>query len=275
MLLSSVLRALSTEKFTLFVSSQSKSHQNNHNERKKRSGFCFPADSEGFSTSFSLGWFSIVSEMGTNRILRCLLFLLCNFGLFPFGRAIWLSLPPSGTKCVSEEVQTNVVVLGDYIVIPDDGASHVPKLSAKVTSPYGSVLHRTQNVTGGQFSFTTTQAGSYMACFWLDNHDPHQPGASVNVDWKIGIAAKDWDSIARKERIQGIELELRKLEGAVDTIHENLLYLKNREAEMREVNEITNTRVARCSIMSLGICTGVSVFQLWYLRRFFQKKKLI
>lgn len=35
-LLSSVLRSLSTEKFTLFVSSQSKSHQNNHNERKKK-----------------------------------------------------------------------------------------------------------------------------------------------------------------------------------------------------------------------------------------------
>lgn len=75
-------------------------------------------------------------------------------------------------------------------------------LLLQVTSPYGSVLHRTQNVTGGQFSFTTTQAGSYLACFWLDNHDPHQPGASVNVDWRIGIAAKDWDSIARKERIQ-------------------------------------------------------------------------
>ena len=28
--------------------------------------------------------------------------------------------------------------------------------------------------------------------------------------------------------LQGIELELRKLEGAVEAIHENLLYLKNR-----------------------------------------------
>lgn len=71
-----------------------------------------------------------------------------------------------------------------------------------MTSPFGSVLHRMQNVTGGQFSFTTTEAGSYLACFWLDSNDSRQIGASVNVDWKIGIAAKDWDSIARKEKIQ-------------------------------------------------------------------------
>jgi len=24
----------------------------------------------------------------------------------------------------------------------------------------------------------------------------------VNLDWKIGIAAKDWDSVAKKEKIE-------------------------------------------------------------------------
>lgn len=97
----------------------------------------------------------------------------------------------------------------------------------------------------------------------------------MNLDWKIGIAAKDWDSVAKKEKIEGVELELRKLEGAVEAIHENLLYLKGREAEMRIVSERTNGRVAWFSIMSLGICIGVSALQLWHLKRFFQKKKLI
>jgi len=97
----------------------------------------------------------------------------------------------------------------------------------------------------------------------------------VNIDWKTGIAAKDWDTVARKEKIEGVELELKKLEGAVEAIHENLLYLRSKEAEMRSVSETTNTRVAWFSILSLGICIGVSVTQLWYLTRYFQKKKLI
>nr|GMD04857.1 transmembrane emp24 domain-containing protein p24delta3-like [Ipomoea batatas] len=299
------------------------------------------------------------------------------------GEAIWLNLPGSGTKCVSEEIHNNVVVLADYVVISDDHVHPTPTISVKkkkrkslerlglgigvidyemndsepilsfplhaltvtqngrrlftiavietqeplVTSPYGNTLHANENVTHGQFAFTTTEAGNYLACFWVDGHNPGGGGLSVNLDWKTGIAAKDWESVARKEKIevrssnwlilpikskyrlitnlfslgdslcnqinilihedlisvvnislcvqQGIELELRKLEGAVEAIHENLLYLKTREAEMRTVSETTNSRVAWFSIMSLGVCIGVSFLQILHLKQFFQKKKLI
>ncbi|KAH9751714.1 hypothetical protein WN944_006395 [Citrus x changshan-huyou] len=188
--------------------------------------------------------------------------------------AIWLNLPATGTKCVSEEIQNNVVVLADYVVVSDDH-SHIPTISVKVTSPYGNNLHNRENVTYGQFAFTTHEAGNYLACFWVDGHNPGGGDVSVNIDWKTGIAAKDWESVARKEKLEGVELELRKLEGAVEAIHENLLYLKTKEAEMREVSEKTNSRVAWYSLMSLGVCIVVSGVQVWHLKRFFQKKKLI
>lgn len=189
------------------------------------------------------------------------------------GQAIWLSLPDSGTKCVSEEIHNNVVVLADYVVISDDHVHPTPTISAKVTSPYGNTLHNKENVTHSQFAFTTNEAGQYLACFWVDHHG--SGAVSINLDWKTGIAAKDWESVARKEKIEGVELELRKLEGAVEAIHENLLYLKSREADMRIVSETTNSRVVWYSIMSLGICIVVSVMQIMHLTRFFQKKKLI
>lgn len=184
---------------------------------------------------------------------------------------IWLNLPSTGTKCVSEEIQNNVVVVADYVVIDEQGQAP-PTVSAKVTSPYGNSLYHQENATHGQFAFTTNEIGSYVACFWVDNN--HQ-SATLNLDWKIGIAAKDWDSVAKKEHIEGVELELRKLEAAVEAIHENLLYLKNREADMREVSEKTNARVAWLSIMSLSVGVVASLFQVWHLKRYFQKKKLI
>ncbi|KAG7585409.1 GOLD domain [Arabidopsis thaliana x Arabidopsis arenosa] len=51
-----------------------------------------------------------------------------------------------------------------------------------------------------------------------------------------------------------VEIELKKLDGAVEAIHENLIYLRNREAEVRIVSEKTNSRVAWYRIMSLGLC---------------------
>ncbi|KAL8061114.1 hypothetical protein ABFX02_02G067500 [Erythranthe guttata] len=210
--------------------------------------------------------------VGANVRAVLLLFLLC---VVQRSVAIWLSLPATGTKCVSEEIQSNVVVLSDYVVISDDHTHSTPTISAKVTSPYGNNLHHQENVTHGQFAFTTSESGNYLACFWIDGNNQGGGDVSLNIDWKTGIAAKDWDSVARKEKIEGVELELRKLEGVVEAIHENLLYLKSREAEMRIVSEKTNGRVAWFSIMSLGVCIVVSASQIWYLKRYFQKKKLI
>ena len=71
----------------------------------------------------------------------------------------------------------------------------------QVTSPYGNTLHHQENATIGQFAFTTTEAGNYVACFSIDSSDKGA-GAGINLDWRIGIAAKDWDSVAKKEKIE-------------------------------------------------------------------------
>ncbi|XP_022967522.1 transmembrane emp24 domain-containing protein p24delta3-like [Cucurbita maxima] len=209
-------------------------------------------------------------------ILPCLLLVLTFLAtdLVRPTHAIWLNIPSTGTKCVSEEIQSNVVVMADYVVISEN-YTHTPTISVKVTSPYGNNLHYKENQTSGQFAFTTAEAGNHLACFWIDGHNQGGGDASLNLEWRTGISAKDWESVAKKEKIEGVELELRKLEGLVEAIHGNLLYLKRREADMRIVSEKTNGRVAWFSIMSLGVCILASALQLWYLTRFFQKKKLI
>lgn len=75
-------------------------------------------------------------------------------------------------------------------------------MPSQVTSPYGNNLYHNENASHGQFAFTTSEAGNYMACFWLDSHQPQSGTTTLSLDWKIGIAAKDWDSVARKEKIE-------------------------------------------------------------------------
>lgn len=207
-----------------------------------------------------------------------IILVLCltrNSNILPVAEAIWLTIPSSGTKCVSEEIQSNVVVLGDYYVIDENNPDHIPTISARVTSPFGNNLHHNENATHGQFAFTTSESGNYLACFWKDGSHQKDSELTLGVDWKTGIAAKDWESVAKKEKIEGVELVLRRLQGIVETIRGNLIYLRDREADMREVSEATNARVAWFSIMSLGVCIAVSVLQIWYLKRYFVKKKLI
>ncbi|XP_018485602.1 transmembrane emp24 domain-containing protein p24delta3-like [Raphanus sativus] len=213
-------------------------------------------------------------KMSAKKMQYGLLTALLLFILVSVGEAVWLDVPATGMKCVSEEIQSNVVVLADYIIISEDD-SLLPTISVKVTSPYGKNLHHMENVTVGEFAFTTQESGNYMACFTADAKSHGNKNVSISVDWKTGIAAKDWKNIAKKEKIEGVELEIRKLEAAVESIHENLVYIRNKEADMRTVSEKTNSRVAWYSTMSMGICIAVSGVQVVYLKQYFQKKKLI
>ncbi|KAK3428319.1 hypothetical protein EUGRSUZ_F04362 [Eucalyptus grandis] len=166
---------------------------------------------------------------GAILLLAACLLLSWSGRLVPVAEAVWLTIPSSGTKCVSEEIQSNVVVLADYYIVDDEHAHlHTATISSRVTSPYGNNLHHNENVTHGQFAFTTSEAGNYLACFWIGGEHQEGAGLTIGLDWKIGIAAKDWESVAKKEKIQGVELELLKLEGAVQAIRDNLIYLKNR-----------------------------------------------
>lgn len=45
--------------------------------------------------------------------------------------AVWLEIAPSGTKCVAEEIRSNVVVIGDYSVLYEHQQVH-PTVSVKV-----------------------------------------------------------------------------------------------------------------------------------------------
>ncbi|KAL7155898.1 hypothetical protein ABFS83_03G106900 [Erythranthe nasuta] len=212
---------------------------------------------------------------------RCLwpVLVLLAAAAVPAARGIWLDLPSSGTKCISEELHNHVVVLGDYYAFVgedyDVNNTVTPTITVKVTSPYGNNLHHQEKVSHGQFAFTTTESGNYLACFGLDGDQHGIKKVTVGIDWKTGIATKDWDSVARKEKIEGLELELQKLEGAVDSIHETLINMINRDFDINKVSEKTNERVALYSMMSLGLCIMVSGFQLLYLKRYFRHKKLI
>jgi len=114
--------------------------------------------------------------------------------------AVWLEIAPSGTKCVSEEIQSNVVVIGDYSVLYDHHHAQ-PTISVKVTSPFGDIVHKKEKVSMGQFAFTTAEAGNYLACFSIDGEDRGLV-VKLNLDWKIGLASRDWDSVAKKEKIE-------------------------------------------------------------------------
>lgn len=48
-----------------------------------------------------------------------------------------------------------------------------------------------------------------------------------------------------------------------------------REREMEELNRKTNTKLGSFSLVSLFMCLSVAGLQLWHLKTFFEKRKII
>ncbi|KAL6959401.1 hypothetical protein U1Q18_039553 [Sarracenia purpurea var. burkii] len=76
-----------------------------------------------------------------SRGVLLMLILLClKSGLLPAGNAIWLNLSVTGTKCVLEEIQNNVVVLADYVVISEDYTHPSPSILVNGEQPRDGVF---------------------------------------------------------------------------------------------------------------------------------------
>ncbi|KAH7570055.1 hypothetical protein JRO89_XS05G0037700 [Xanthoceras sorbifolium] len=187
------------------------------------------------------------------------------------------------------------------------------KVTVRVTSTSGNSYHYSEHVDSGQFAFTAAETGDYMVCFWAVDHNP-KVTLTIDFDWKTGVLAKDWPNVAKKgsvdifymdsslytekysllstmmvDSVEAVgcsicpvsylmpvmELELKKLYDTVNSIHQEMFYLREREEEMQDLNRSTNSRMAWLSGLSLFICLTVAGMQLWHLKTFFEKKKII
>ncbi|KAK9707216.1 hypothetical protein RND81_07G180600 [Saponaria officinalis] len=205
------------------------------------------------------------------------IFVILILGFIQFSQSLRFDLQSGHTKCISEDIKSNSMTVGKYhIVNPNDGTplpdSH--KLTVRVTSAYGNNYHTADKVESGQYAFTAVEAGDYMACFWSAEHNPPTT-VTVDFDWKTGVAAKDWGSVAKKGSIDVMELELKKLLDTINSIHEEMFYLRDREEEMQALNRSTNSRMYWLSFLSLVICLSVAGLQVWHLKTFFERKKLL
>jgi hypothetical protein len=73
---------------------------------------------------------------------------------------------------------------------------------------------------------------------------------SIDFTLTIGVEATDTQEMARKEHLKPLEVELRVLESVMDSIVDEMEYLKGREAKMRD----TNGNTPLYSIKKLKIC---------------------
>eukprot|EP00162_Nutomonas_longa_P009958 comp19607_c0_seq1/m.37500 comp19607_c0_seq1/g.37500 ORF comp19607_c0_seq1/g.37500 comp19607_c0_seq1/m.37500 type:complete len:220 (-) comp19607_c0_seq1:52-711(-) len=198
-------------------------------------------------------------------------------------------IPYDTTKCVAQEVEAGELIVGDVFVFkeswhPNGESTNAMKINVKVTDPTGVEKEYRQNVQEStRFTFKSERTGDYEVCFEnkpAENASRYRDYVSsmkvkVSIHMKVGVEAKDYSNIAKKEHLKPLEVELRKTLDTATSVTKMVEEMKAREEKMRDLNEETNSRVMWFSIMSIAILIALGIWQIYELKKFFIKKKLI
>ena len=77
------------------------------------------------------------------------------------------------------------------------------------------------------------------------------------------------------EHLDPIERSIMRLSEGLAQIQNEQKNLRMRERAHRDLAELTNTRVLWWSIFEVGVLVAMSIWQVFYLRRFFEKKSVV
>ncbi|CDZ96470.1 er to golgi transport-related protein [Phaffia rhodozyma] len=213
--------------------------------------------------------------------IRVSILLLSFLAFASFARAIKFDLKAElypSSKCIWNYANAHSLVIVTTNVGP--GPQQRVDIEIRDGSHNGNIYLAKKNIQGEtRLAITTHENAEVGVCFknYLDQKAPPQFNyiKTIDLETDIGAEATDFNAIANQESLSTLEVEMRKLEGVVKEIVDELAYLQRREAIMRNTNESSNQRIQYFSLLTLCTLLGLGVWQILHLRSFFKRKYLI
>ncbi|EPQ52283.1 hypothetical protein GLOTRDRAFT_117691 [Gloeophyllum trabeum ATCC 11539] len=215
----------------------------------------------------------------TSLLSCCLAILLLSAPTFAIKFTLQSSrFPPA--KCIWNTVHENTLVIVTANVGPGD-KQRVDVEIVDNSATRNQYLHKRDINGETRLAITTHAEGDVGVCFrnYLDGDVPDKERLKysrvIDLDVDIGADAVDYNAIANQESLSGLEVEMRKLEGIVQEIVDEMNYLKAREERFSQTNESTLRRVQNFSWFIIFSLLGLGAWQIFHLRAYFKRKYLI
>jgi hypothetical protein len=182
-----------------------------------------------------------------------------------------------------EAVEIWISISGYIHIEPNgqDGCNAQLLMSWQITDPSNHNQVHERSVASGDHSFTAHQDGRYQYCFSNEHWSANSKEVSFNVHGIVYVPESEapHDPL-EKEGMHAYDFAnyiMRKLTTTVRTLVDLLSQVKDeqgyivvRERTHRNTAESTNARVKWWSLFQLIVLVGEGVFQVWWLKRFFE-----
>merc|ERR1711916_21035 len=204
------------------------------------------------------------------RVLILAVLLACAAGII-------FQVPANQQVCFGEELGYDMVVHGVYKTVAGRDASlkvEVFQTTLVDDVATGPVKLVTKTALDGSFGFTTEKQGEIRFCFQSEA-DNYEQELEIDFDLKVGFEAKDYAEVAKKEHLKPVEVDLVKLIDMAVEMQREMTTIHQREESHRVTTDNANSAVVCWSSLSLVIITVLGIYQTYWLRSYFRKKRLI
>ncbi|MCJ1484958.1 p24 complex component [Schaereria dolodes] len=137
-----------------------------------------------------------------------------------------------------------------------------------IQDPTGSYQTHERSVSSGDHSFEARHDGKYIYCFSNEHWSANSKEVSFNVHGIVYVSEAEAPA-------DPLEAEVKQLSELLAAVKDEQSYIVIRERTHRNTAESTNGRVKWWSIFQLGVLVGEGIFQVWWLKRFFEVKRVV
>ncbi|KAF8470845.1 endosomal P24B protein [Kalaharituber pfeilii] len=140
-----------------------------------------------------------------------------------------------------------------------------------ITDPGNTLRISEHAVSSGDHSVTAHMSGKYVYCFSNEASSAASKEVSFNVHGIVYVPPPPPGSPSADP----LEVEIRELASLLTQVKDEQSYFVTRERMHRNTAESTNDRVKWWSIFQLGVVAGNAVWQVWWIKRFFEVKRVV
>lgn len=178
-------------------------------------------------------------------------------------------LPPRGKECFYENLKANDE-LSVTFQVGDRNRESTEQLNCDfwVEAPSGRIVKTLNDASHAAIQIKADESGKYKYCFSNEDSTLKTKDVSFNVHGVIYVDVNDNSE-------NNLESSVRKLLEMVYDVKNEQNYIIVRERTHRNTAESTNSRVKYWSVVQLLVVILNSVFQVLYLKRFFEVRSAI
>ncbi|ORZ01052.1 supernatant protein factor C-terminal domain-containing protein [Syncephalastrum racemosum] len=196
---------------------------------------------------------------------RSLVYTFAALCLLAVVNAIHIDLPAHGKECFFEDLKQ-----GDKMTVTFQvGEGGNLDIDFWIQDPQDRVLKSVAREQMGTHAIEAAQDGRHTYCFGNQMSSITAKSINFNVHDKQKVEA------SAKEHIDPIQREIQELADSIYAVKAEQEYIVVRERQHRDTAESTNARVKWWSLGQLALLAAVCFWQVIYLKRFFEVKRVV